>query len=382
MRINSIEMRLVEQPIKTGFEPSWGKGIHMKSLPVTVIKIGTDEGIEGISGGPTSAFEVISGTEAFLKNSLLGMDPFNTEQISAILENAVLRMGWPWFIEAAVWDIIGKKTNQPVYKLFGSVKEKMRVYASTGEVRPLGERLEMTSAVLAQGYNALKLRFYPGGEKELLETIGKLREKYGAGLSIMVDANRADSLPGTTDGGSWYLHDAINLAKELGDLQVLWLEEPLARYDYEGLKSLRSVSPIPIAGGEKNKGLSEFRELLLNQCYDILQPDSMFSGGFTIIRKIAALAETFNKRIIPHTWSTGFGLLANLQMAAALPGCEWFEYPYDPPSWDHELNFELFEERPKIENGYIYLPQKAGLGYSVNWEKIESYSVHSVSWKI
>jgi L-alanine-DL-glutamate epimerase-like enolase superfamily enzyme len=381
MRITTIEMRVVKQPIRTGFQPSWGKGINMDCLPVTIIRIGTDEGIEGVSGGPTSENEVISGTEAFLKSSLLGMDPFNTEQLSGMLENASLRMGWPWFIEAAVWDIIGKKTLQPVYKLFGGGRERLKVYASAGEVRPLKERMEITTAVAAEGFRALKLRFYPSQVRETLQIIKSIREKYGDSLALMLDANRADSLPGTRDSESWNLHDAIKLSRELGEYGVLWLEEPLARFDYEGLRRLRDASPVPIAGGEKNKGLSEFRDLLSRQCYDILQPDSMFSGGFTIIRKIAALAETFNKRIIPHTWSTGFGLLANLQMAASLPGCDWYEYPYDPPAWTHELNFELFEEAPLIKDGYIYLSGRPGLGYSVNWEKVDSYTVNKILWK-
>jgi len=375
MKITDLKLRLIEQPITSGFRPNWGRGINMRTLPVTLVEISTDEGVKGYSGGPTTGEELLAGVKAFVKPSLIGADPFNVEYISDVLSNSALRMGWPWFIEAAVWDIIGKKTNQPVYKLLGGSKDKLRIYSSTGETRSAEQRLEDMERLLEEGFSAIKLRFKPSSCDELLKTIKLLRQVHGKKIEIMVDANQADKMPGAEAMEYWGLHDSMRLVEKLAEYDVAWLEEPLPRHDYEGLRKLTQSSPIPIAGGEKNMGLREFRDLLDYDCYDILQPDSMFSGSISQVKKIAAMAEAYNKRVIPHTWSTGFGLFANLHICAGIINCDWFEYPYDPPSWTHELNFELFREPLEIKDGYVLVPQKPGVGYELDWEKVEKYTV-------
>ncbi|MEL7608063.1 MAG: mandelate racemase/muconate lactonizing enzyme family protein [Bacillota bacterium] len=375
MKITDLKLRLIKQPITTGFKPNWGRGIKMQALPVTIVQIDTDEGISGYAGGPTTGEELLAGINAFVRASLIGADPFNIEYVSEVLSTSALRMGWPWFVEAAVWDIIGKKTGQPVYKFFGGSRERLKVYASTGETRSAQQRLKDMQVMRKEGFRAIKLRFKPATCDELLETIRLLRLEHGNEIDIMVDANQADKMPGAETMEYWNVHDSIRLAEKLARYDVAWLEEPLPRHDYEGLQKLAKRSPIPLAGAEKNMGLREFKDLLAFDCYDILQPDCMFSGTMSQVKKIAVLAEACNKRVIPHTWSTGFGLFANLHICAGIPNCDWYEYPYDPPSWTHELNFGLFREPLEFRDGYVVVPQSPGLGYELNWEAVEKYEV-------
>jgi L-alanine-DL-glutamate epimerase-like enolase superfamily enzyme len=146
-------------------------------------------------------------------------------------------------------------------------------------------------------------------------------------------------------------------------LGVVWLEEPLARYDIQGLSQLASEVDIPIAGGELNKGLHEFKWLLDHGCYDIIQPNCTFSEGMFQIRKLAALAETCYKKCIPHAWTSGPGFVANLQVAASIPGCV------------ESLQGTLQEPLKIDKEGYVHLPQRPGIGVELNREAIAKFRV-------
>ena len=112
MKITDLKLRLIEQPITSGFRPNWGRGINMRTLPVTLVEISTDEGVKGYSGGPTTGEELLAGVKAFVKPSLIGADPFNVEYISDVLSNSAT-YGMALVCEAAVWDIVERKPINP-----------------------------------------------------------------------------------------------------------------------------------------------------------------------------------------------------------------------------------------------------------------------------
>lgn len=150
----------------------------------------------------------------------------------------------------------------------------------------------------------------------------------------------------------------------------------MARYDFQGLARLSAEVDIPIAGGELNKGLHEFKWLLDQKCYDIIQPNCTFSEGMFQVRKLAAIAETCYKRCIPHPWTSGPGFVANLQVAASIPGCDYIEYPYDPPSFLVESLQGTLRKPLRIdEEGFVHLPQEPGLGVELDKEAIDKFQV-------
>lgn len=378
MKITDIVVNLVKCPLPAPFYPTWGSGLRLDSVKMTVVQIKTDEGITGVGAGPATGWEGVVGVNTFLKKQLIGMDPFMVERIRPSISNAKLRMGWPWMVEAALWDLVGKACGQPVYRLWGGFSEKIPIYASTGELRSLEERIEYIQRCLDQGIKAVKLRMHSPNPEEDIDLIKELCKRFGSEITLMVDANQADHLPGANDiTYSWKLPTAIKVARALEELNVQWLEEPLARYDWDGLAALARKVDIPIAGGEKNIGLEEFRLLTEREGYQILQGDCLFSEGMFQLRKAAALAEAHHKEFIPHTWSNPIGLMTNLQLAASLPNCPWFEYPYEPPAWDHTLYSMIFEEGLTIQNGNIHLPQKPGLGFTLRKEFLVENSLSS-----
>jgi L-alanine-DL-glutamate epimerase-like enolase superfamily enzyme len=150
----------------------------------------------------------------------------------------------------------------------------------------------------------------------------------------------------------------------------------LPRYNLEQLTQLVARVDLPIAGGELNIGLHEYRHLIESNCYDIIQADAAFSEGVFQLRKVAALAEMHYKPFIPHTWSNGIGLGANLHLAASVPNCPWFEFPVDPPAWQEESrDFMLAEPYTINADGTISVPESPGFGFKLNWDAIRESTI-------
>jgi D-galactarolactone cycloisomerase len=137
------------------------------------------------------------------------------------------------------------------------------------------------------------------------------------------------------------------------------------------------MDTLSIAGGEFNHGLHEFRLLIDRGCYDILQPDAVISEGIFQLWKVAALAEAAHLQLVPHTWTNGIGLLANLHLAAAIPNCSHFEFPHDPGSgWTAAAGNQMLAEQPWIDDdGYVRVPDRPGFGFLLDEERVDHYTV-------
>ncbi len=120
-----------------------------------------------------------------------------------------------------------------------------------------------------------------------------------------------------------------------------------------------------------NADIYEFRDIIAHGCYDIIQPDVTFSGGLSVGKKIAAMAEAANVVYNPHTWTNGIGLAANLQLMGAIPNCTYCEYPFDPPGWVPEGRDAMLKEPIRVDaDGYITIPSRPGLGVEIDMERV------------
>jgi L-alanine-DL-glutamate epimerase-like enolase superfamily enzyme len=205
----------------------------------------------------------------------------------------------------------------------------------------------------------------------LTATQGKMR--------FMVDANQATSLPCPLPGVRWNYQRALRMARELEARGVLWLEEPLTRYDFDNLIRLREATGIAIAGGEKNQGLHEFRWLIERGVYDIIQPDCAMSEGVSQLRKVAAMAEMYQRDFVPHHSMSGIGLAAVVHLACTFPGQTWLELMYEPTTRTIEAYQQLggiLESKLWIDpEGYVVAPDRPGLGVVLNERMIARYAV-------
>jgi D-galactarolactone cycloisomerase len=372
-RLKITDIRIVNLKVvrETGkMEAAWNPGtvnIH-RIGGGSVIEIHTDQGFSGI--GPA----IDAASLELGKEQLIGKDPFNVEQMAGPLRYYL--GGSPRTIsslEIAMWDLIGKATGQPLYKIWGAAKDRVPAYASMIQLSTPEERVRMAVQLKAQGWKAIKLRAHYQTLKEDVGAVEAVRKGVGDDMEIMVDANQAQSFGTWQPGVMWDFRRALETARELERLNAYWLEEPRLRYAFDELAELNRLVGIPIAGGENNRGVHEYRWMLAQNVFDILQPDIMVADGVTGFREIGNLAKAHNKRVIPHHGGGNLGTIAQLHAIASWPHAPWIEILHDPPIASYTNGFAIMENPPLVDKeGFLNLPQGPGLGVAINKDLIAS----------
>ena len=376
MRITGITTEIYQLRFPRPVHPAWTPGATWSSSEASVFRIETDEGLIGIGAGVGSPAYV----REIVAPRLVGQDPFETERITNILRDhggPWLGHTSPWGIELAIWDLIGKAAGLPVSRMWGRYTDRILGYASTIEIRRPEERAEDALRLLEKGYRAIKLRLHSPTIAEDIAQVRAVRDAVGDRMEIMVDANQAER-PGTPrmeEGPVWDYQRALTTCRELTSLRVAWVEEPLSRYNYEGLARLASAVDVPLAGGESGSGLQEFRELIDRNCYTIVQPDAIVSEGLGQLRKIAAYSEMHHKLCVPHHGGNGFAVAGHLQFSASCSNSPYVELLQDPPSIGVEEVQGLITEPFDVDaDGYVHVPNRPGLGVEIGdrWRKVAS----------
>jgi L-alanine-DL-glutamate epimerase-like enolase superfamily enzyme len=384
----------------TGFMGPWDTS-NVRIGGGSVIEIQTDQGLTGI-GPAIDPVQLPS-----LKSQLVGEDVFNLQFLIANLREwtgmgtarrlasrpgalaeagqggnismnltAAGGRGGPTSsdrafaaVEIAMWDIIGKASNQPLYKLWGPAKEQVAPYASQSRLSTPEERADFAAQIKSKGWRGIKFRAHFPTMKEDIRLVEATRKTVGDDFDIMCDANQATNGP-FTPTVTWDFRRAVETARAYQALNVYWLEEPLRRYDFDHLAELNRLVEIPIAGGEGNRGLHEFRWLLEKGCFDIIQPETLLEGPLEV-RKIAVIAESMDKVIAPHLGDGMVATICNLHLIASFPNSPYIEITHDLPLRDYSNGFQIFEEAPVLtKDGYLPLPQKPGLGVSIKKDLI------------
>jgi D-galactarolactone cycloisomerase len=371
-RLTITEVKLVR--LKTVkeigvLEPAWDLGGRMNIVVGggAYTEVHTDQGLVGI--GPA----VDPGLLPALKAHLVGKDPFETEQHVATLR--YYASGLPYRgtagVDIALWDIIGKACGQPLYRLWGGSKDRVAAYASMVQLSTPEERADLATRLADEGWQAIKLRLHYQTMKEDVELVEKVRQAVGNRMTIMVDANQAQSSGAWQPGLLWDYRRAVETARELQQLGCYWLEEPLPRFAFKQLAKLNSEVELPIAGGENNRGIHEFVQMVEDDVYDILQPESMVLDGITMLRKVGVLGELYGKRVVPHHGGRNLGTIAHLHLVASWAHSPYLELLHDPPIADYHYGFSILQDPPVVDSqGFMAVPQGAGLGVEINRDLI------------
>jgi L-alanine-DL-glutamate epimerase-like enolase superfamily enzyme len=193
------------------------------------------------------------------------------------------------------------------------------------------------------------------------ERVEAVRTAIGPHVRLAVDANNA-----------WTPAETLRFMRVAERFDIHWLEEPVATEDVEGSALLAQQLVTPIAGYETETGLPGFRDLITRHAVDIVQPDAIWTGGITECRKVAALAQAYNLPVIPHVFSSAVSTIANMHLIAALPNAGLLEFDQNP----NPLRSELFAEPIEVDrNGQVQLPDRPGLGVTLNQATVERYRV-------
>lgn len=371
IRITDIQLHRLRTIEEVGvIEPAWDLGgkMHFTRGGGTVVEILTDQGISGLGPG------VHSETLAAAKAHLIGQDPFDTERHVGVLR--YYAAGLPYRgaagIDIALWDIIGKACGQPLYKLWGGGKDKVPAYASMVRLSTPEERADLAVRLADEGWQAIKLRIHHPTLREDIRTVEAVRTAVGDRMQIMVDANQAQSTGNWQPGIQWDFRRALETAIELDRLGVYWFEEPLLRFSFKDLAKINATVAMPIAGGENNRHFHEFVQMVQEDVYDVLQPESMVCEGITTLRKIGVLGEAFNKLVVPHHGGRNLGTIAHLHLVASWRHSPYLEVLHDPPYGEYQQGFSILANPPVIDReGFVAVPQGPGLGVELDRGLIE-----------
>lgn len=376
MKIDRIDLWHVSVPLPAPFCPSWIPGMAMADNHFDLLRLTTAGGLEGWAAAPAMGHER-SGMGALLGSYVLGERADDVPSIrQRIREMSYLGWRCSW-MEAALWDILGKAAGKPVWRLLSGESgpaPRLQLYASSGVCRPPAEAAEMAAARVAEGFGAVKLRVHAPTLAEDVAVLQAVRARVGDGVRLMVDANQGWRVAVVADAPRWDLDRATAFCVEAARLGFDWVEEPLPFDAYEAQVELRrrlreAGAAVSVAGGElNNQTVAEFRLMLDKGCLDLYQPDAVFNGGVSgtweIIRAVAAAGGRYS----PHTWTNGFGFALNTQLFAASPFREGvrLEYPLDPPGWVPEGRDGVLQRPFLHERGSLVLPETPGLGAEVD----------------
>ncbi len=340
-----------------------------------IVEVFTDQGLVGIGNAalsPTVTKQVI---DQYLAPLLIGSDPWDVEFLWQHMYRLTMAFGRKGIgmvaisaVDIALWDLLGKASKQPVYRLLGGrTKPRIPVYASRLYSTPLDELAEEARRYKDQGYRAMKLRFGWGpvdgaeGMRHNVDLVRTVREAVGDGVDVMADAYMG-----------WTLDYAKRMLPLLERFNLRWLEEPVIPDDIHGYAALKAYGCVPIAGGEHEFTLYGFREMLDAQAVDYIQFDTNRVGGITQARKIAALAEAHSIPVVPHA-----GQMHNYHVVMASLNSPIAEhFPLVDVEVGNELFWYIFDGEPKARDGYVDLDENTpGLGLTVNEHALKQFTV-------
>src|ERR1700704_399149 len=308
---------------------------------------------------------------------LLGRDPFHIRHILQMsFDDYAQRRGSLEFycatsgIEQALWDIVGKETQQPIYNLLGGpVRSQIRVYANgwSYKLRKPEDFARAAEAVVKRGFSAIKYDPVPGPWRTFIpkdhirhavKVMRAVRDAVGPDVDLLLDIHRRLAP----------MH-AIDLAYALAEFEPYWLQEPGQSENVAALAEVRGASRIPVVTGEALYARSGFRPILRERAVDIINPDVSNCGGILELTLIAAAAETEAIAVSPHNYnSTTMSLSATVHAAACMPNFIITEYflPFE------EISERLCPDVLKPVNGHITLPEGPGLGLTVNEQVVRA----------
>jgi L-alanine-DL-glutamate epimerase-like enolase superfamily enzyme len=260
-------------------------------------------------------------------------------------------------IDIALYDLKAKRAGLSLAKFLGAYRDSVQTYNTSGGFlnASLEEVKARATVLLEEGIGGIKIKVGLPDTKEDLRRVAGIREHIGWDVPLMVDANQ-----------QWDRATALRMGRQLEQFNLIWIEEPLDAYDFEGHAHLANVLDTPIATGEMLASVAEHKGLINANGCDIIQPDAPRVGGITQFLRLAALADERGLGLAPH-----FAMEIHLHLAAAYPREPWVEHFdwLDP----------LFNERLETKVGRMIVPDRPGLGVTLS-DQARAWTTESVEF--
>lgn len=363
MKIIAVETHLIRVPCDIGAAPTAFNGVGWATMDTLLLRVVTDQGIEGWGEGFGHACCPATRTviDTQLAPALLGEDARDIRGLMTRMAQRLHLFGRNGphtyalsALDVALWDIAGKAAGMPLWQLLGGAPVgRLPAYASLLRYSEPAVVAKACARARDLGYSDVKLH------EITVPAVAAARDAVGEAGEIMLDTNCP-----------WSVDDAIDMARRLQPYRLAWLEEPVwPPEDHPGLARVRREGGVRIAAGENAGGLHDFRSQFDAGSLDIAQPSVAKVGGITEMLKIAALAEARGVRLVPHCAYFGPGWLASLHLAAVLA-----------PSAPFERLFVTLEASPYhdlvlAKDGHVSIPDGPGLGRDPDMAVLSRYAM-------
>jgi len=354
MKITDIKVHLVQ--LEHEFHvPQYG----IYKPEVGIVRIFTDEGIEGNADYAASGYPGKGLAELILslKPLVVGEDPFNIELIWERTYKAT-RLVIPVYaagcINVALWDIAGKASNQPIYRLLGGCRDRIRAYGSTQTCQDTKNFIELCESLVDRGFTAIKLHPWSEPDRDI-ELCRIIRKTVGDKIDLMTDPM-----------GLYNRYDALRVGRAIEEQNYYWYEEPLIDDDVEGYIELCRCLDVPVLGIDALRlSLGNYTDYIARGALDIVQADAA-RLGISLARKIATVTEGFGRTFQAHAFGPPLHQAANLQLMAATSNGDMFEMPVP----EGIVNTPMEDTITLDNDGWVTVPKKPGLGLEIDWKRM------------
>lgn len=358
------------------------------------VRIYTDQGLTGDG----EAVDAVSGAAQIVdgfRNSLMNQSPLNVEAIWERIRTSGIFGGAQagqyvaalTAVEIALWDLTGKALGLPIYQLMGGkMRDRIRVYIDSGtDSRDDPNSKPFIAQIVENGWTMAKIDVDNARDPSRFDRVNWTANN--AEISHMVDkiAFMREVLPKTIElavdmHGRYDVPTAKRFAKEVEPFNLVWLEEPVPPENIDAMRDVRQSTHTPICCGENIYMRWGFRELFEKNAVDIIMPDVQKCGGLAEAKKIADLAHTYYVPIAPHCQASPIGMMAACHAMSTVPNFLVQEWHWGHPASRLARWSQYVEEGDIIQKGYITVPDRPGIGLTLNEDAMKKMVRRGSTW--
>lgn len=371
MKIIDVVVDVVRRKVPAvGLESDLGR--FSGEVEQGVLRLLTDEGIEGncfVGNFRTGGQSDISQIIAIIKPEILGRECTDREWLWSRLGILQRRKGLSmtaWAaVDVAMWDATGKLAGMPIYKLLGQKRSETEVYATyPPRHNSMDGYVAESSEIVSSGFRAYKI--HPGvmSEKNVKEMVTAVRAEVGKEIKLMLDPNN-----------NYDFRKALAIGRSLDENGFYWYEDPVPWWDKEAISELKNLIGVPLCMSDTAPDQFRYGAAMIKDNSLRFVRGTAYKLGITGLKKLCSLAEGFGMNCEIGTAQNSYMNAANLHVIFSVENCDFFEYWM--PQEAHQFGFK--EDVRLTGSGMIEAPNKAGIGYEVDWDWINAHKITSLS---